>query len=119
MDASGNNHDDETIGDLFGQLIEDGADLVRAEVNVYRRLALLRLAQARIAIILGVCGLMLVMASIIALLLGLVLGLAKWVGPVGAGVLVTLAALAIGGLLLRFAVVRLGAVAAKGSEGAS
>ncbi len=119
MDMSGENRDDETIGDLFGQLIEDSADLVRAEVNVYRRLALLRLAQARTALIMAVGGLMLVMASVIALLLGLVLGLAKWIGPVGAGVAVTLAALGIGGLLLRLAFSRLAAVAAKGTEGAS
>ena len=113
MDAPHEKREDETIGDLFGQLIEDGGDLVRAEVNVYRRLALLRLAQSRTPIILAICGLWLVQASVVALLVGLVLGLAPWIGPVGAGVVVTLVALGAGGLLLKIAVSRLSAIASK------
>ncbi len=113
MDAPGGNRDDETIGHLFGQLIEDGGDLVRAEINVYRRLVQLRLAQSRTGAILAVCGLWLVQASVVALLVGLVIGLSRWIGPVGAGAVVTLVALGVGGLLLKLAFSKLSAVASK------
>ena len=101
---------EEGIGTLFSRLIDDGRELVRSEINLYRELTLNRVVRSRTAVILAVAGVMLAQASVTALIIGLLFGLAWWFGPIGAGVAVAAVGLLISALLLRAAVKRFVAV---------
>ena len=92
MDAPVQDPREESIGDLFGRLIEDGRIYARAEIDLLKQIARHRAARARTGAILLVGGGVLLFSSIIALILGLVLGLTQLIGP-------WLAGLAIAGLL--------------------
>lgn len=94
---------EDTIGDLFDRLIDDGGDLVRAEIGLYRELAYGRLLASRTALILAACGILLAFGSAAALMVGLMMALARWTGPLGAGVAVAVAGLLAAGLMLRAA----------------
>jgi hypothetical protein len=102
---------EEGIGSLFSRLIDDGRELVRAETAVYREITLNRIVRSRTAIILAIVGLLLAQASVTALLVGLLFGLAWYLGPIGAGVVIAIVGLAIAGLLFRAALKRFAAVA--------
>ena len=99
MDAPVQNPQDESLGDLFGQLIDDGRAVATAEINLYKQIALHRAGRARSGAVSLVAGGVLLWFAMIALILGLVLGLATLIGPLGAGVVVALV-LGIGGYLL-------------------
>lgn len=94
---------DERIGTLFTRLIDDGGRLIRAEIELYRQMSLHRLLRSRLAVALAITAILLIQGSVVALLMGFVLGLARWLGPVGAGIVVCVAGLAVGALLLRAA----------------
>jgi hypothetical protein len=100
---------EEGIGSLFSRLIDDGRDLFRAETALYREITLNRLVRSRSAIILAAIGLLLAQASVTALLVGLLFGLAWYLGPIGAGVVIAIVGLAMAGLLFRAAVKRFAA----------
>lgn len=90
---------EESIGDLVNRLVDDARAYARAEVEVVRQIARHRAGKAKTGLILLVAGAVLLVSSLTALLLGLVLGLAIWIGPIGSG-LVIAALLAGGGYLL-------------------
>ncbi|XHS00471.1 hypothetical protein ACFB49_20690 [Sphingomonas sp. DBB INV C78] len=92
------------LGELFDQLVQEGKDVARAEVDVYRRKAVGRLMAARLGLALILGGVLIAFAAASAILVGLAIGLAKYIGPVGGG----LAAGAIG-LLIAALLVKLGA----------
>ena len=93
---------EDSIGDLVNRLIDDGRSYARAEVDLLKQIARHRAGRARSGLILLVAGAVLLLSSLTALILGLVLGLATLIGPLGAG-LVVAAVLAGGGyLLVRF-----------------
>lgn len=102
---------DRTIGELFGQLVEQGGDVVRAEVAVYRRLALRKFFAARVAVALMLGGILLAFGSASALVIGLAIGLARFIGPVGGGVLAGLIGFVIAALLFRAGLKRLPSLA--------
>jgi len=107
---------DSSIKDLFGQLVDDGRGLVRAEVNLYKQVALYRAGKAKIGIAALVAGGLLAYAGLIAALVGLVMGLADLIGPVLGG----LAVLAICGiaafLLVRFGAAKMAALSGDEDE---
>lgn len=86
---------DESIGDLFHQLVDDGRALVGAEVNLYKQIALARTAKARNGIVALVAAGLLAYAGLIAFLVGVVMGLADFLGPVLGGFVV----LAVSGIV--------------------
>lgn len=90
---------EESIGDLVNRLVDDARAYAKAEVEVVRQIARHRAGKAKTGLILLVVGAVLLVSSLTALLLGLVLGLAIWIGPVASG-LVIAAILAGGGYLL-------------------
>ena len=110
---------DEGIGTLFTRLIDDGGQLIRAEIELYRQMSIHRLLRSRVAVVLAVTAILLIQGSVTALLVGLLFGLARWVGPVGAGVAVCLAGLLGGALLLRAAARRIAAAVDPESDGTS
>ena len=102
MDAPAQDPRDESLGDLFGRLIEDGRTYARAEIDLLKEIARHRAGRARTGLILLVAGGVLLFSSLIALILGLVLGLAALTGPLLAGIIVAAALAGIGYLLIRF-----------------
>lgn len=102
MDARVQHPTESSIGDLFGQLVDDGKNLVRAEVDLYKQVALYRAGKAKSGVAALVAGGLLAYAGLIALLVGLVLGLAPLVGPVLGGLIVFAVAGIVGFLLFRY-----------------
>jgi hypothetical protein len=110
---------DSSIKDLFGQLVDDGRGLVRAEVNLYKQVALYRAGKAKTGIAALVAGGLLAYAALIAFLVGLVMGLADLVGPVLSGLIV----LAVSGIaaffLFRFGAAKMAALSGDEDEKAA
>ncbi|MBO9622792.1 MAG: phage holin family protein [Sphingomonas sp.] len=90
---------EESIGELFGRLVEDGKGFARAELGYYRAVAADKLAQAKAGLILAGVALLLALAGAIALVVGLVLTLAALIGPGWATLVVVLATLLVAALL--------------------
>lgn len=101
MDAPVQDPREESIGDLFGRLIEDGRTYARAEIDLLKQIARHRAARARTGLILLVGGGVLLFSSIIALILGLVLGLTQLIGPWLAGLAMAALLAGTGYLLIR------------------
>ena len=102
MDAPAQEPEEESIGDLFGRLVDDGRAYARAELDVLRQIARHRAARARNGLIMLAVGGVLLLTSLIALVLGLVLGLATLIGPVLAGLAIAAALAGIGYGLIRY-----------------
>lgn len=102
---------DRPIGELFGRAFEQGGELIRAELAVYRRLALRKIMAARLAVALMLAGVLLAFGSASALMIGVAIGLARFVGPVAGGVLAGLIGFVVAALLVREGLKRLPSVA--------
>ena len=102
MDAPAPESEEESIGDLFGRLVDDGRAYARAELDVLRQIARHRAARARNGLIMLAVGGVLLLTSLIALVLGLVLGLAALIGPVLAGLAIAAILAGIGYGLIRY-----------------
>lgn len=89
-----------SIGDLIERLFDEALDYGRAELDLLKTRAL-ELAEGylRAGILFAVAALF-VLAGAITLFVGIAIGLAHWVGPLGGAVLSTLLASAIAGLLV-------------------
>lgn len=119
MDFRAQNPSDTSIGDLFGQLVDDGRNLVRAEVDLYKEVALYRAGKAKKGAILLVAGGLLAYAGLIAGLVGLVIGLAPLVGPVLAGLIILAVAGLIGFLLIHQGARKMAALSGDAEEKAA
>ena len=119
MDARTERPDDKSIGDLVHELIDNGKRFVRAEISLYKRIALYRAAKAKYGFAALAAALLLVNAGLIAALVGIVIGLAKFVGPIGAGLIVFAATGLIGYLLVRYAIGSLVALGGDSEEQAA
>jgi len=90
-----------SISGLFARLADDAGALIRAEVELYRATALHRLALSRKGLTFIALALVIAVAAICSLLVMLAIGLARWMGPVGAGLVICFLALALAGLLTK------------------
>lgn len=88
MDAPFRNPQDETIPDLVSRLVDEGREVARAEVALYKAIARHRTTRAKSGIVALVVAAVLGWLAAHALLLGAVFGLATLIGPLGAGVAV-------------------------------
>lgn len=116
MDAPGQDPRDDSIGDLFGRLIEDGRSYAKSELELLKKIAQHRAGRARNGAIMLGAGVAILLAAVIALVLGLVLGLAVLIGPLLAGLAITLVLAGIGYLLVRQGMVGLRALAGDEEE---
>lgn len=91
----------ESIRGLFARLADDAGTLMRSEVELYRAAALHRLALSQRALTLVAAALLIALAAICCLLVMLAIGLSRWMGPIGAGLVVSLAALTLAGVLAK------------------
>lgn len=87
MDAPTSNPQDESIADLVGRLVDEGREVARAEVNLYKQIALRRSARAKSGLVAVVAGAALGWFAASALLIGGLLSLATLVGPLAAGLI--------------------------------
>ena len=110
---------DASIGDLFHQLVDDGKGYARAEANLYKQIARYRVSKAKNGIIALVATVFLLNAALVAFFVGLVMGLAELIGPVGAGLDVLAITGAVGFFLVRFGVARLGSLGGDPEEKAA
>jgi hypothetical protein len=110
LDAPADDPREESIGDLFGRLADDGRAYAKAEIELYRRIALHRAGRARAGLIALVAGGVLLLSSLTALILGLVLWLAALIGALPAGLAIAALLALTGYLLVRFGLVRLRAL---------
>ena len=119
MDGPAGDPRDESIGDLFGRLVDDGKAYARAELDLYKQIAVHRAGRARSGAILLGAGAALLFAALIALTLGAVLGLAALTGPLLAGVIIAATLGLIGYLLIRSGVGGLQALGGSEEEAAA
>lgn len=96
-----------SIGELVQQLVEDGRSVARAELSLYREIALYRINKAKTGAIALAVGALLALAALITLLVMLAQGLAVRIGPVAAGLVVAGIAAVLAFLLIRFGIGRL------------
>ncbi|HEX9931969.1 MAG TPA: phage holin family protein [Allosphingosinicella sp.] len=85
MDAPLRNPQEDSIADLVGRLIDEGRDVARSEVNLYKQIALRRSAKAKSGLVQLVAAGILAWFAGLALTFGLVLALATLIGPLAAG----------------------------------
>lgn len=97
----------DSVGGLFMQLVDDGRDLVGAEVNLYKEIAIHRAARARGGLMLLGAAAVLGLAGLIAAFTGILLWLAPLIGAVPAGLLLLAVAALIAGLMVRSGLARL------------
>jgi putative superfamily III holin-X len=114
LDGPAGDPREESIGDLFGRLVDDGRAYAKAEIDLYRQIALHRAGRARAGLIALAAGAVLLLSSLTALILGLVLGLAEWIGPWLAGLAIAGLLALTGALSIRFGIAGLKAL--KGDE---
>jgi GNAT superfamily N-acetyltransferase len=93
---------EESIGDLFGRLVEDGRAYAEAELRLVKAIAEYRAQRAGRALALIAGGVFLGLSAATALVVGAVLGLSLYVHPLLAGLLVAVL-LAGGGYALAMA----------------
>jgi hypothetical protein len=93
-----------SLSTLFTRLISEGEAFIRAEVRLYRAQATRKVFSAGMIVALVTFAIMLLQALIVAILIGVILTIAPWVGMGWAVVIVsvaTLALIAIAGLIAR------------------
>lgn len=114
MDAPADDPREESIGDLFGRLVDDGKAYARAELDLYKEIAAHRAGRARSGFVACVIGGVLIFCAVLALLLGSVLALAQLIGPLLAGLAIFALLGLVGFLLIRSGAAGLAAL--KGGE---
>lgn len=108
-----------SIGELFGQLSDDARSYAAAEAKLYQAIARRRVGRARNGAIALVVAALLANAALSVLLIGLSLELALHVGPALGGLIVTVAALGIAFLLVRYGAGKLSALGGDKEEQAA
>jgi hypothetical protein len=108
--------DETSIGDLFHQLVEEGREVARAEINLYRQIALYRAQKAKAGAIALGAGAVLLLAALIVLLVMFAIGLAVHIGAFWAGLIVAGLAGLAGVMLLRFGAMRVAVLAGDQEE---
>ena len=99
MDAPVRNPQEESIADLVGKLIDEGREVARTEVALYKQIALRRSARAKSGLVQLVAAGILAWFAGLALTFGLVLALATLIGPLASGLLLA-AAMGVGAYVL-------------------
>ena len=88
MDGPAGDPREESIGDLFGRLVEDGRSYAEAELALIKAIAEYRALRARRALVALAAGWFLLVSSMTALVIGAVTGLSQHLNPFLSGLLV-------------------------------
>lgn len=95
------------IGELVQKLIEEGKGYARAELDLAKAIVAAKGKALALPAGMLVAAVLFAMAAITALVLGVVLALARLIGPLGAGLAGLLLFAAIGGALAWWAIERI------------
>lgn len=114
MPQQGDDNGDPSIGELLQQLVDDGKNAARAELMLVRAVVRYRIGEAKNGALAMAASLILGLASVIVMLMMLAQGLALYIGPVGAGLVVCSGSAIIAFVLMKFGIRRLAILA--GSE---
>ena len=87
--------DERPIGELFGQLIDEGKAYARAELGLAKATAEAKAEAARKPALLGAASLLFLIAGVIVLCMTLALALATLVGPLAGGLIASLITFAV------------------------
>ena len=91
MASGGDNEAEEKpIGELFGQLIDEGKAYAKAELGLARATAEAKAEAAKKPVLLGAAALLFVIAGVVLLSITLAIGLSIFVGPLAGTFLATL-----------------------------
>lgn len=99
--------DAQPVGSLFGELIEDVEGFVRAELKLQRAKLVARLVESRTAVAMLIVAAILGLATATTLLVGIVMALAPFVGPLGAAAIVAVVGVGVAVLLVSIALRKL------------
>jgi hypothetical protein len=88
LDGPAGDPREESIGDLFGRLVEDGRTYAEAELALIKAIAEYRALRARRALVALAAGWFLLVSSMTALVIGAVTGLSQHMSPFLSGLLV-------------------------------
>jgi hypothetical protein len=92
-------HEERPVGELIHELIEDGKAYARAEIGLYKAIAAAKGKALAIPAVLFACALFIGMGAINALVVGVVIALETFIGPLAAGFVGMLIFAAVAGLL--------------------
>jgi uncharacterized membrane protein YwaF len=97
------------IGELFGRLVDQGKGYARAEVGLAKAIAAAKVDAIKLPAILLGAALLFVIAGVVVFCMTIALALATLIGPLAGGLIATVIAFGIAGLLAFVAVKKLGA----------
>jgi hypothetical protein len=110
------NREEDSLGELFGRLADDGRAFVKAEAGLYKAIALRRAGKARAGAIALVVAALLANAALIVVLIGIALELSIHVGPFFGASITALATGLVAFLLARFGAARMKALSGDEEE---
>jgi hypothetical protein len=87
--------DEKPIGELFGQLIDEGKAYAKAELGLAKATAEAKADAAKKPALLGAASLLFLVAGVVVLCMTLALGHATLVGPLAGGLIASLITFAI------------------------
>jgi hypothetical protein len=102
--------DDAPLGELVGRLIDQGKGYARAEVGLVKAIASAKVDAAKLPVILLGVALLFVIAGVVVFCITIALALATLIGPLAGGLIATLMAFAIAGVLALIGVKKLKAM---------
>jgi len=91
--------DERPVGELVHELIEDGKAYARAEIGLLKAIAAAKGKAVAVPAALFIAALFIGMAAVNALVVGVVIALETFIGPLAAGFVGMLIFAAVGGLL--------------------
>lgn len=95
MNEGGDEVDETPIGELFGQLIDEGKAYARAELGLAKATAEAKAEKAKKPALLAAASLMFLIAGVVVMCMTMALALATLVGPLAGGLIASLATFAI------------------------
>ena len=99
MNDGGVDQDEKPIGELFGQLVDDGKAFAKAELGLAKASAEAKANAAKMPALLGGAALLFLIAGVVVLCMTMALTLATLIGPLAGGLVATIITFAIAGLL--------------------
>ena len=90
MADGGDEAEEKPIGELFGQLIDEGKAYAKAELGLVKAMAEAKAEGARKPALLGAAALLFVIAGVVVLSMTLALALATLIGPLAGGLIAAL-----------------------------
>jgi len=107
MPGGGDEEDEKPIGELFGQLIDEGKAYAQAELGLAKATAEARADQLKLPAILLFTSLLFAQAAVTVAAVSIALALAPLIGPLAGGIIATLAAAGTAYLLYALGMARL------------